>query len=284
MLNNVSGEVSNQVNQINITGQIEAAQPRLAYMSDQVSSLYYNISIFNETIANYSSMFQTFNSDFAALAPTYWNQSSQDWALGNLSNINSITDTVPYFYYYDFSNVSSMDPNLWPLNKPELIGNQTIVEALIALNDTVNTVGAQLVIWNKTMHDVMGRLGQGTILTDDAQNLVDVAWARVNASSSLAQDVIDAVLAVLNPAINQALQIASLPGLGACAFIGNFWKDGIQSGFCERTSGSAGGVAITIFLLAYTYLFSWPIILSSKYHFAGDSGGVSSQEMSYFNG
>jgi hypothetical protein len=263
--------IRTQVNSMNISGQVNDTNPIFGSMEGRIGQVASNITFFNDTLTNYTNSHDSVLSAWDS--SMLWNSTAETEAQNNLDGINAHTSTYPLTpRTFTYSDVDQLDVNDFPLLSPtdrqDVQARQEIVLNLIILNETVADIDVQLERWDKLRDDLNILLVNATELIRDTQGVIEDAWSRVNASLSLPNQVLDNVFRVLDPALDRAIELAKLEGLGKCKFVGDFVRNGMKKGICREIGYSLGGVGICISLLALLWFVSWPIILSSKRHFA----------------
>lgn len=262
VLANASNEFLAKARVINITGTIEDAQPQLHAMYDQVLSIYSNISSFNDTLANYTGIYNYFKDTFDP--SSFWNESSIEKARTRLADVNSVTNPAPYYLYYGYDNISSLYPYQFAYDQwQRLADDQSALQGLIQLNKTVIDLELQLSIWGNITANLTLILINASGLVETSQSLIWDVWLRVNDSASLPDDVAQSMSWSLGSAMDEALQIASMTDLGRCDFIGSFGRKGWRAALCFETGASAGVVALFMLFICCLWLVGWPIVLST---------------------
>jgi len=273
--NNATQQVRDAVNQINIASQIESTQPSFRLMNETVRDVSANLTSYNSTFQNYSAQRTSLVGDYDP--ENFWNATTEAESQTHLDAINartSVEPTNPRVYAYN--NVSDFDPNSIPQNptftpseQSEYSGRRDALVQLVQVNETVKNVTTHVNQWGVFEQNLTGVLRRADGILINSSSIISDAWDRVNATLSLPATVTDSILGYLNPAVARAIEMARLQNLGKCAFIGTFTENGLDRGLCVQIGQAAGGVGVCVVLLCFLWLFMWPIILSSKAHFAG---------------
>ena len=270
-MDNITAEIQQQVNNVNIASKIADAQPTFASMDERVQSLYSNVTVFNGTLGNYTTEYETVRANFV---PTdYWNASTQAKAQQSLDSVNNVTQNTVPSDTWEFTTIQNMNVSHYVLltqnQRNQLNATKQAILAAVQLNNSVSDVEDSLNEYSNITVALQSLLLDSTELIVNTSNLVIDSWARVNASVTLPQQILDSVLSYLNPAIDKLIQLAQLDGLGKCKFVGDFVRTTWSNALCRDVGAASGVVAIAIFILGMTWLISWPIILSSKTFFLG---------------
>lgn len=271
-------DIIDKANTIDINSTISDAQPVFRSIDSGIAAIQTNVSLYSEELDNVTATFNNFTSRFDV--SSLWNSTAESNATTQLEAINNYTrDNIPPYtgQVYTYDNVSDFNPNLalTAQNRAILNARKTALLELIKANKTAQNVTALLADWSQVMGTLNTQLSSLSSLVDYGRGVITSGWNLVNNSAGIPDQVVNACITVLDSAISRANDLAEVPDLGKCEFVGAFVRKGISQGACRETRSSAGGVALCILFLALVWLISWPIILSSKAHYAAESGGGS---------
>lgn len=268
-------DIRNQTNDLDISRTIAEAEPIFRELRDGIGQVGGNITSYFATLTDYHNQFRDLTNQFSV--SIIFNSTTETRARNSLNDINDYiaSNSPPYAgQVYTYDDIEDFDSSLVVDNtqRAELEADKQFILAAVTANNTAKNISAELVNWTNAMDEIQAELDAANAIVRSAQNLIDDGWNLLNSSGDLATRVTNAVLDAVDDALDDAKDIARVPDLGKCAFVGNFVRTGINRGVCREVRGSAGGVALCLFLLGLAWLVSWPFILSSKAHFASRLG------------
>lgn len=278
-------DIEDKANSIDINTTISDAQPVFRSVMSGIDSIQSNLTEYSGELANFSNTFNSFAANFNYTS--LWNATAQSNAETQLNAINTyVAGHIPPYtaVTYTFDTIGDFNPNTATTNgdRQTLSARKIVVVDLVKANKTAQNVTALLAEWNDSMATLNTQLSSVSTLVTYGKSVINGGWALVNASIDIPTQVVNACNAVLDDAVASANTLAEVPELGKCAFVGNFVRKGVSQGACREARSSAGGVALCIFFLAIVWLVSWPLILSSKYHFTGSHGSGKSKDDKFF--
>jgi len=272
-LDDAKAQIRAQADAINVTGRIQEIQPIFESMDNRIMQVRSNVTAYNQTAQNYLSSYDAFLAVWNS--SQYWNASTQAQAQAKLDDLNSMTGSptaLPTPHNFTFSDIgnfnSSNYPTFTPAQKNQADADASVVVDLVKLNQTVMQIDAELAKWGTASANVSLLVTEADEILKEVYNLEQSAWKRVNDSVTLPDQIIASIFSYLDPAIAAAIELARMPNLGKCKFIGDFIRSGFKKGVCTEIGSAAGGIALCILLASIMWLVMWPIILSSKAHYA----------------
>lgn len=269
-------DIIDKADSIDINQTISDSQPVFRTIDSGIASIQSNVSIYSEELDNATQTFDNFTANYDV--STLWNATAEANSAEQLQAINNYTrdNSPPYNReVYTYDNVSDFNPQtaLTPQAQNVLTIRRRALLELIKANKTAQNVTQLLSDWSSVMGTLNTQLASLNTLVNYGRSVITNGWTLVNNSAGVPDEVVNACIEVLDNAVDRANDLASVPDLGKCEFLGNFVRRGVSQGACRETRSSAGGVALCILFLALIWLISWPIILSSKTHYAAESGG-----------
>ena len=198
-----------------------------------------------------------------------WNTTTEESASAIINDINGYirAHSPPYSgEHYAYKTITHFDPTIASSrqDREALAVKKDAVMELLQLQEDVEKVKLLLVEREKLSSELKNRLSASKTLADTANDILAKGKTALDGSKDISEQICSASSNILNGSLLEAKAFVKMPGLGKCAFVGDFGREGLDQGLCSDIKSSLGGVAISILLLSILWLVSWPLILSSK--------------------
>lgn len=256
LINQATENLTLKAKAFNSTSYLKSIQTFFQKLDTKLDQIQTNITHYNNTYENYQTNLTNIS---GSVHKSSQNLSNQVQKL--LYQVNNITDskTSPHLAYFTIQNISTLNYTNYPNNSTFLKNAKSEITLLNNVSLTLIQSYNNSLATNTKIGVYIFQISLLLIKSKSESNLI---YNTLN-NTNVIQNVLDSIYSYLNEATNNILKLAAFPQLGKCSFIGQWYIQGFESGFCSQISTGMGASGISMVILGFVLLFSYPIILGS---------------------